>query len=333
MGTPDFAVPSLQKLVQDYQIAAVYSQPPRRQGRGMKEKPSAVHQAAHDLGLEVRCPLRFDAAEIAALSALNPDFLIVVAYGMILPQAVLDIPHQTAINGHASILPRWRGAAPIHRAIEAGDAETGVTAMEMRAGLDTGPMLKTTTTPIHDNDTTGMLHDRLAVICADVLAEAIANYGELIAEPQDEAAVTWADKITPDEAEINFNQPVAEIDHKHRAFAPFPGSWVSLGLDDKGHHQRLKIKAITFNRASINAAPGQVLGKGADGGPLIAAADGMVELTSLQPAGKPAMSGRDYLNGYTLPQRIIRADMIRADMIRAGIVEHGVTQGDGDAEV
>jgi len=308
MGTPPFAVPSLRRLAEEYDIAAVYSQPPRRQGRGMKEQPSAVHQAALDLGLDVRCPLRFDEAAIDALSALNPDFLIVVAYGLILPQAVLDIPRQAPINGHASILPRWRGAAPIHRAIEAGDAETGVTAMMMQAGLDTGPMLKTITTPINDDDTTGRLHDRLALICANVLAETVAGYEGLVAEPQDDALVTWADKITPAEAEINFDQAVADIDRKHRAFAPFPGSWVSLGLDEQGRHQRLKVKAMTVSQDPADAPPGQVLGKGSGGGPLIAAADGAVEFTTLQPAGKPAMSGRDYLNGYALPWRIYRSD-------------------------
>ncbi|NBQ83063.1 MAG: hypothetical protein EBU10_02385, partial [Alphaproteobacteria bacterium] len=158
------------------------------------------------------------------------------------------------------------------------------------------------------DDTTGSLHDRLALICADVLAETVAGYEGLIAEPQDDALVTWADKITPAEAEINFAQTVADIDRKHRAFAPFPGSWVSLGLDEQGRHQRLKVKAMTVSQDPADAPPGQVLGKGSGGGPLIAAADGAVEFTTLQPAGKPAMSGRDYLNGYALPQRIYRSD-------------------------
>ena len=300
MGTPEFAVPSLKRLAEDHDVLAVYCQPPRRQGRGMKERPTAVHQAALDLGIEVRCPLKFDDEEIAYLSGLNPDFLVVVAYGMILPQAVLDIPTKAPINGHASILPRWRGAAPIHRAIEHGNAETGVTAMVMQAGLDTGPMLKIEKTAMTETDTTGSLHDRLAGLTATVLAETLLSFDQLEATPQDESQVTWAEKITPQEAEIDFTQPYEVIDRKLRAFSPFPGSWVSLGGDDQP--MRLKVKEIA--PAEGKGLPGQVMGKGANGGPVVACKDGGVELVKVQPPGKPVMAGRDFLNGYAVPKEI-----------------------------
>ena len=300
MGTPEFAVPSLKQLAKDNDVLAVYCQPPRRQGRGMKTRPSPVHQAALDLGIEVRCPLKFDDDEIAYLSGLNPDFLVVVAYGMILPQAVLDIPVKAPINGHASILPRWRGAAPIHRAIEHGDAETGVTSMVMQAGLDTGPMLKIEKTAITKTDTTGSLHDRLADITASVLVETLSSYDQLTPTPQDESQVTWAEKITPQEAEIDFSQTYDDIDRKLRAFSPFPGSWVSLGGGDAA--LRLKIREIA--PAEAKGLPGQVLGKGGNGGPVVACKDGGVELVKVQPPGKPVMDGRDFLNGYAMPNQI-----------------------------
>ncbi len=302
MGTPEFAVPSLKRLAQDHDVLAVYCQPPRRQGRGMKERPSPVHQAADTLGIEVRCPLKFDDESIADLKNLKPDFLVVVAYGMILPQAVLDIPSKAPINGHASILPRWRGAAPIHRAIEHGDAETGVTAMMMQAGLDTGPILKIEKTEIINTDTTGRLHDRLADITANVLAETLSSFDQLEAIPQDESQVTWAEKITPQEAEIDFTQTYEVIDRKLRAFSPHPGAWVSLGDGDPA--LRLKIREIA--PAEAKGAPGQVLGKGANGGPVVACKDASVELVRVQPAGKPVMSGRDFLNGYAMPNNIKR---------------------------
>ena len=304
MGTPEFAVPSLKRLAKDHDVLAVYCQPPRRQGRGMKTRPSPVHQAADTLGIEVRCPLKFDDDEIAYLSGLNPDFLVVVAYGMILPQAVLDIPTKAPINGHASILPRWRGAAPIHRAIELGDAETGVTAMVMQAGLDTGPMLKIEKTAITKTDTTGRLHYRLADITASVLVETLSSFDQLEATPQDESQVTWAEKITPQEAEIDFTQPYDVIDRRVRAFSPFPGTWVALDGDDQP--MRLKIREIAPAEAngSSGQVMGQVLGKGINGGPVVACKDGGVELVRVQPPGKPVMAGRDFLNGYTMPKEI-----------------------------
>lgn len=308
MGTPEFAVPSLKRLAADHDVLAVYCQPPRRQGRGMKERPSPVHQAALDLGIEVRCPLRFDDEAVAELQSLAPEFLVVVAYGMILPQAVLDIPSKAPINGHASILPRWRGAAPIHRAIEHGDAETGVTAMVMEAGLDTGPMLTIEKTPIEDTDTTGRLHDRLAEITANVLAKTLLSFDELSPTPQDQDDVTWAEKISPQEAEIDFTQPYEVIDRRMRAFAPFPGAWLSLG--DGTPALRLKIREIAPAplQGISNKTFGQVMGKGEHSGPVIACMDGGVELVRVQPAGKPVMTGRDFLNGYEMPSSITRVN-------------------------
>lgn len=306
MGTPDFAVPSLALLAEHHDVIAVYAQPPRRQGRGMKLRPSPVHAKADDLGLPVHTPLRFEAEDIATLSALAPEFLVVVAYGMILPQAVLDIPSVMPINGHASLLPRWRGAAPIHRAIASGDTITGITTMKMEAGLDTGPMLQIMETPIHDDDDTGTLHDRLAEMTAEILLETINAINTITPIPQDHDKAIYAEKITPDEAEINFSQPLSVIEARLRAFRPFPGSWLALGLDDDGKPVRLKVKDIHLDPSAKGKA-GEVLGKGAHGGPMIAAADGGVELISVQPQGKPAMSGLDFLNGNTLPSRIIKA--------------------------
>lgn len=314
MGTPDFAVPSLRALHQSHDVVAVYSQPPRRSGRGMKTNPSPVHQCAAELGLQVRTPTVFAEDDIAELSQLQPDLLVVVAYGMILPQAVLDVPRLMPINGHASILPRWRGAAPIHRAIAAGDEKTGVTAMKMEIGLDTGPMLRMAETPIAKDDTTGSLHDRLAQMTASLLDQVAANLDDITPVPQNDADATWADKITPEEAEMNFNLDVKTIDQYIRAFSPFPGAWLALGIDG-GKPMRLKVKAIGKVALSDSKKypSGQFIGKGPEGGPMLAAADGAIELRTVQPQGKASMTGRDFLNGNKMPARIFPlADLLGA---------------------
>ncbi len=305
MGTPDFAVPTLNALVESHDVLAVYAQPPRRQGRGMKERPSPVHLKADELGIPVATPLKFDDAATAELATLAPDFLVVVAYGMILPQAVLDIPSIMPINGHASLLPRWRGAAPIQRAIAAGDTETGVTTMKMESGLDTGPILLVEKTPITANDDTGSLHDRLADITADTLLATIAQIDAITPIPQAHDDAVYADKITPDEAEMDFALPTTIVDVHLRAYRPFPGSWLALGRSEDGKIIRLKIKAINLDVKKHGAA-GHVVGIGGNGGPLVATADGAVELTMVQPQGKPAMSGRDFLNGNRMPDQILR---------------------------
>ena len=193
MGTPDFSVPVLEALAAEHEVVAVYSQPPRPAGRGKKERPSPVHARAEALGIEVRTPLNFKAAEDRAdLAALNADVAVVVAYGLILPQAVLDAPRLGCLNIHASLLPRWRGAAPIHRAIMAGDAETGICIMQMEAGLDTGPVLLREATPIGETETNGALHIRLSVMGARMILEALDYLETLTPVPQPVTGVTYA---------------------------------------------------------------------------------------------------------------------------------------------
>ena len=314
MGTPPFAVPSLERMAAEHDVVAVYSQPPRPSGRGMKMRVSAVHARAEELSLHVETPERLDAAAVAGLRAHDADFFIVVAYGLILPEAVLSLPKKAAINGHASLLPRWRGAAPIHRAIAAGDSMTGTTAMLMAKTLDSGPMLCHRQTPINADDTTASLHDRLAQLTADVLAEAVAGFDHLTPVPQNDDEVTWAEKISPAEAEIDFAMPADEIERRIRAFAPFPGAWLTAAHDD-GTAQRIKVLAARITgadapqpRDASGAAAGEVLGVGAAGGPLIATGDGVLELTRVQPPGKAVMDGAAFLNGNRLPQRISRSE-------------------------
>lgn len=302
MGTPDFAVPSLKVLAEHHDVRSVYSQPPRPSGRGMKPKPSAVHQAANELGLDVEVSHSFDDEDsIARLASYQPDILVVVAYGLVLPQAVLDIPRLMAINGHASMLPRWRGAAPIQHALAAGDAITGVSIIKMEPQLDAGAILLTKTIPIAPTDTSGDLHDKLGVLTADALKESLMQIDQLEPIAQDSNQVTWADKIVPQMAEIDFTLKAAEIERKVRAFTPSPGAWIAIGQDG-ARPLRLKVNAVKIRE--VQGEAGSVLGQGAEGGPLIATADAAVELTKIQPQGKGVMSGRDFLNGHSLPSAI-----------------------------
>ena len=297
MGTPEFAVPSLESIAGRHDVAAAFSQPPRPTGRGMKTRPSAVQAAAEFMGIPVSTPAKLDAEDVALLEELSPDFLVVVAYGLILPEAVLTIPGKAAINGHASLLPRWRGAAPVHRAIEAGDATTGVSVMVMEPGLDSGPVLLAKEEPIRPDDTTASLHDRLAEVTAAALLEAVDGFDSLSPVPQDESKVTWAVKISPAEAEIDFGLPAETVERRVRAFAPFPGAWFCI--DDKnGNALRIKVLAAEVVTGSSGASPGAFLERGPGGGPLFMAADAAVELTSLQPQGKQVMDGAAFLNGY-----------------------------------
>jgi len=309
MGSPDFAVPSLVACARAHDVKAVFSQPPRKRGRGMAVRPSPVHQHADELGIEVFTPTRFDDTALAELRDIRPEFLVVVAYGIILPLRALETARVAAINGHASLLPRWRGAAPIHRAIAAGDPETGVTTMLMEKELDAGPMLLKRVTPVLPDDTTGRLHDRLADMTAEALLETLDRYDEIIPEVQDISGVTWAEKITPAEAEIHFNQPGDVIERRIRAFAPFPGAWLSYG--DGREQRRLKVldgRIRSCGDISKKISAGEVLGQGDEGGPLIATADGAIELVRVQPQGKPAMDGRAFLNGNALPQVILPSE-------------------------
>ena len=230
MGTPEFSVLVLDQLVSaGHEIACVYSQPPRPAGRGKKPRLNPVHQRAEELGLEVRTPLNFkEEADRQAFTDLNAEAAVVVAYGLILPQAILDAPERGCFNIHASLLPRWRGAAPIQRAIMAGDAESGVCIMQMEAGLDTGPVLLQAETPIMATDTAATLHDRLADMGAALMVEALAKIDTLIPEPQPDEGMTYAAKIDKAEAHIDWTKPAVEVDRLIRGISPFPGAWFML---------------------------------------------------------------------------------------------------------
>lgn len=282
-GTPEFAAEHLKALLDTpHQIVAVYTQPDRPAGRGQKLMPSPVKQLALQHGLPVLQPptLRDPAAQ-EELRALAPDLMVVVAYGLILPQAVLDIPRLGCINSHASLLPRWRGAAPIQRAVQAGDAESGVTVMQMEAGLDTGPMLLKVTTPISAGDTGGSLHDRLAQLGPQAVVQAIAGLaaGTLQGEVQDDALATYAHKLNKDEARIDWSRPADELERLVRAFNPWPICHSTLDGQP--------LKVLAAEPAEGRGQPGQILDASKDG-LTVACGEGALRLTRLQlPGGKP----------------------------------------------
>ncbi len=288
MGTPEFSVPVLDALVEaGHEIAAVYCQPPRPAGRGKKDRPTPVQARAEALGLEVRHPVSLKGAEEqAAFAALEADVAVVVAYGLILPQAVLDAPKNGCLNIHASLLPRWRGAAPIHRAIMAGDSETGICIMQMEAGLDTGPVLLRQSTLIGAEETTAQLHDRLSEMGAALIVEALARLPDLTPEVQPEEGVTYATKIDKGEAQINWSQPAEEVDRKIRSLSPFPGAWCEID------GQRVKLLASRL--ANGSGAAGEVL----DDALTVACGSGAVELLRLQRAGKGAQDRDVFLRGF-----------------------------------
>ncbi|MCE8538736.1 methionyl-tRNA formyltransferase [Ruegeria pomeroyi] len=292
MGTPDFSVPVLEALVgAGHEIAAVYCQPPRPAGRGKKDRPTPVHARALDLGLEVRHPVSLKGAEAQAdFAALGADVAVVVAYGLILPQAVLDAPRHGCLNIHASLLPRWRGAAPIHRAIMTGDDQTGICIMQMEAGLDTGPVLLRATTPIGAEETTGALHDRLSAMGADLIVEALARLPELTAEPQPEDGVTYAAKIDKAEARVDWTRPAVEIDRQIRGLSPFPGAWTEIAGE--------RVKLLASRLAEGQGAPGAVL----DDVLTVACGTGAISLTRLQRAGKAAQDADIFLRGWPVPK-------------------------------
>ncbi|MFC2951335.1 methionyl-tRNA formyltransferase [Marinicaulis aureus] len=296
MGTPDFSVAVLAELIAaGHEIAAVYSRAPAPSGRGHKLKPSPVHAFAQANGLEVRTPKNFKTREeINAFSALDLDAAIVVAYGVILPQALLDAPRHGCLNLHASLLPRWRGAAPIQRAIMAGDKVTGVQVMQMEAGLDTGAILLSETVPIAANDTAGSLHDKLSGVAARIAPVALAalERGGLVATPQAEEGVIYAHKISAKEARIDWSRPAAEIDCNIRGLSPFPGAWFEADGE--------RVKALMSNQAAGTGTPGDILDT--DGKLVIACGDVAVELSSLQRAGKKVQNAEEFLRGFPLKQ-------------------------------
>lgn len=292
MGTPDFAVPILNALVQDNQIVAVYTQPPRPAGRGKADRPSPVHLRAIELGLIVRHPVNLKSAEQQVeFAALDADIAIVVAYGLILPKLILDAPRLGCLNIHASLLPRWRGAAPIHRAIMAGDSETGICIMQMAAGLDTGPVLQRAATKIGIEETTADLHDRLSQMGARMICD-VVNHLPMAAEAQSDQGVTYAAKIDKSEARIDWTQTATQIDRLIRGLSPFPGAWCEIGKE--------RVKFLRSRLAQGQGVPGQRLH-----GLTIACGDGAIEVTLAQREGKRPMSASDFLNGAELPENLM----------------------------
>jgi methionyl-tRNA formyltransferase len=292
MGTPEFSVPVLDALVKaGHEIAAVYCQPPRPAGRGKKERPTPVHARADELGLDVRHPVSLKGVEAQAeFAALNADAAVVVAYGLILPQAILDAPKHGCLNIHASLLPRWRGAAPIHRAIMSGDAETGVCIMQMEAGLDTGPVLLREATQIGAEETTAQLHDRLSAMGAALVVEALSRLTDLKAEPQPDDGVTYAAKIDKSEARIDWSASAEEVDRKIRGLSPFPGAWCEFDGE--------RLKLLSSRLSSGSGAAGEVL----DDTLTIACGIGAIEVLTLQRAGKGAQPRDVFLRGMDIPK-------------------------------
>ncbi len=293
MGTPDFSVPALDALVQaGHEVACVYTQPPRPAGRGKKDRPTAVHARAQALDLPVRHPttLRSNEAQ-AEFAGLNADIAVVVAYGLILPQPVLDAPAHGCLNIHASLLPRWRGAAPIHRAIMAGDTATGICIMQMEAGLDTGPVLRRDTLPITDTDTTGDLHDRLAKMGARLIVETLADLDALAPEPQPEDGVTYAEKIDKAEARIDWTKSSEQVARHINGLSPFPGAWTEIDGE--------RLKLLRAQPTGGTGAPGTHLGDFR-----IACGTGAVNILEAQRQSKRPMSAEDLLLGLTLPEKL-----------------------------
>lgn len=291
MGTPEFAVPSLWSLSGAHRVIAVYTQPDRPAGRKQELQPSPVKQAALVHHIPVFQPEKLRKPEVVAqLADLKPDLIVVAAYGQILPQIVLDIPKYGCINVHASLLPRWRGAAPIQAAILAGDTETGVTIMEMEAGLDTGPMLRSEAVDITSTETAQTLHDKLSRLGARLLVETLDDYlrGDLKATPQPEDGVTWAHQIEKEHGRIDWNRTAVEIDRQVRAFTPWPGTFT----DWDG--QTLKI--LAGNVIDGQAAPSEVVKHGS--GIAISTQNGLFAPTMVQLAGKKAVSIDEFLRGY-----------------------------------
>ena len=296
-GTPDFAASSLAAVLDsEHEVVAVYTQPDRPAGRGRKLTPSPVKQLAQEHGLPVVQPASLkDADDQAELAALNADVMVVVAYGLLLPQAVLDTPRLGCINVHASLLPRWRGAAPIQRAIEAGDSVSGVTIMQMDAGLDTGAMLYEVRTPITSRTTGGDLHDRLAIQGANALIHVLDNLdnGSLEATPQPEEGVTYAAKLSKAEAELDFSQPAEQLARKIRAFNPWPVAWCTLGND------RLRLLMASVEQGEQPPSPpGTLLEHGDDHLRIACGEQGQEVLcvSRAQLPGGKAMAVRDLLN-------------------------------------
>ena len=291
MGTPAFAVPALGALVAaGHDVACVYTQPPRRAGRGHRQRLSAVHEAANRHGLAVRHPARLDdSGDFAALAA---DIAVVAAYGLILPAALLEVPRLGCVNIHASLLPRWRGAAPIQRALLAGDEETGITVMQMDEGLDTGPILAQRRLAIGPRDDAGKVHDALAAMGAELLLETLAEVAEerCRPRPQPDHGATYAAKIERGETAIDWREPAAAVHRRVRAFSPAPGAWF------EADGTRIRVLAARL-LPGVSAAPGTVI----DDRGAVACGEGGLRLERLQRAGREAVDAESFLRGFSLP--------------------------------
>lgn len=297
MGTPDFSVPTLSEiLAAGHDVVAVYCQPPRRAGRGMAERRSPVHAFAEASGILVLTPRSLKTPEAQAVFAgHHADVAVVVAYGLILPKPILDAPRSGCLNMHASALPRWRGAAPIQRAIMAGDTETAAMVMQMDEGLDTGPVCLTERVPIGPDTTAGELHDELAVRGASLIVRALAalERGSLEATPQSDTGVTYADKITKTETRIDFSRRAQEVHDHIRGLSPFPGAWFEAQSGSRP--ERIKVLRSELVSAS-EGTPGEVLTNDL----VIGCGSGAVRLVELQRAGRKPMSAGEFLRGFPM---------------------------------
>ncbi len=292
MGTPDFAVAALDALLAaGHEVVCVYTQPPRPAGRGKAERPTPVHARADALGLEVRHPVSLKSeAEVAAFAALDAEVAVVAAYGLILPVPILEAPPMGCLNIHASLLPRWRGAAPIQRAIMAGDAQTGICIMDMAAGLDTGAVRHEVQTPIAADDTAQTLHDRLAELGGRAIVEVLRDPAGYPPVDQPEAGITYAAKIDKAEARINWSDPAVQIDRQIRGLSPFPGAWCEIDGE--------RVKLLQCQLEEAKGAPGTVL----DDRFLVACGSGAVRILRAQRAGRGVAGIDDFLRGFDLPQ-------------------------------
>ena len=294
LGSADFSVPTLAKLIEaGHEIACIYSQPPRRSGRGKKVNLTPVHEMALKFGIPVRTPENFNLEiDKSLFFDINADLAVVVAYGLILPSEIIEAPKNGSLNIHASILPKWRGAAPIHRSIMSGDSETGVCIMKMDAGLDTGPVVSTEIMPIESNDTTSSLSNRLADLGAKLLIESIRRLDRLVPEPQSTAEISYAKKIDKKEAKIDWSLYFQKIELQIRGLSQFPGAWAYY------NGERIKFLNVRTNSSTGNdkVAPGTVIGE-----PLVIACNGgSLEIVSLQRSGKSVQTAEDFLHGFPI---------------------------------
>lgn len=296
MGTPDFSVPTLRAVAAAHEIVAAYTQPPKPAGRGMNERKSPVHLAAEELKIPVLHPVNFKDTEArAAFAAHSADVAVVIAYGLLLPPEILAAPKFGCLNVHASLLPRWRGAAPINRAIMAGDGESGVAVMKMEAGLDTGPVGLEQEIKIEPDMTAGELHDKLAEMGADLMTRALAALETtgLKFTPQDAEGVTYAKKLDKNETRIDWSKPAPEVHNHIRGLSPFPGAWFEV----EGAKEKLRVRALRSTLDEGKGKPGEVLGD-----LTIACGTGAVKLLEVQRAGAKAMKAEEFLRGIMIPK-------------------------------